>query len=1607
MKKIFLFVLLTAGLFLVGCKKNPPIEPTLAFDDTEIAILVDETFTLTPIITELTGDDLVEYVVANPAVVNFVDDEWVGLQEGTTTITASLKEYEDVEVVITVVVSLQTYVLTYHDGEETTPVNFDENDLPLTLTEPTKSGFVFLGWFTTAELSGDAITSIDEVGNIDVYAGWEEEEITFNILYQVNGGTLPEDAPTTYSNLTLPFTLPVPTKAGYVFVGWYEDSTFSGENLSVLEDLSKQNLALYARYLDVAPYTITYYLNDGVNSSANPTSYSLVDVPLSISPATKSGFTFGGWYDNPLFRGEAIEVIDFAQNKKLYAKWIGEISVELIDTYFNPDLSGTAAGTAVNYLGVEYTFGTTAFATLVEAVNAATGKVLIAGDSSENITISKSNLTLQGPNAYINPNTGTRVAEATLSGTITIATNVEKIVINGLAFTGAAKVTGTGKISNIQFINNYVHHTAAATAAWIEAAGYTSGFFVFSSSTNYEIKDFVVARNKFDHVSDANLNFIRITNLTVDGNVFHEFDRDAIRFDTGGYNQGDFVFTNNEFTNDTLKGYNGIYFRIYGGDGITPTNITVTKNYFKNIGQPANLYYSGAISMRNYQEKGATILIQFNEFESCANYIEIRNNATALNHAEHDWIAIANYNIFKGIPTTYYYRNWVGSDSETTNPPTMNMEYNYFEDGSGNPITDLAPHAAKFMDMASYANNYQSRQEYDDAIVEMTTGRIDLYVNLDWSTKTANEVFEYEGKDLTYGVNAFSSLQEAITVAAEGMRIFVLPGTYSEAVLINKNNLTFFTLNQNIDPNNEIREPEATFSSIISLASGLVGVNINGFAFTGSAQVVSLGSVSDLVFQYNYYHNTTLGSGDTGLLYLKESTVNTQQHYRLTINNNRFEATGNPRLVNMDKVEDLVVQDNYFETANTVYADALRVYYLSGNSPILIEGNTFTKIYQYAIFFSVNYQAKQIDIINNTFDTITTGGISIRAYTGSATVEDKVKVNVLYNRFINVAGNAVRVDHTGNATTSVHDIQVHYNLFMDTVPQYYFYNNGDGTAANVDSNFYSEGTTPSAAKLKGTATAINNYATEAETPVYEESGEDVLPTSVNITNPVSSLEEGLTHQLQVSVGPANATLKKVSYSSSDPSIATVSSSGLVEAIRAGEVTITVVSDADGGVFTTMNLQVVEKARIEVRYEGNGVLHASENLPLTYHLFFDTSESVNWESSNTAVATVDAAGTVTAVASGVVEITATVNNTTQSATIGLTVVGSEITDPLLLYLIEVNTGVIFTEEVYYVGSDDGSADYPNRIYDTVSDYHFGTFTITRNMLPTDRANYSGVTMSSIEFITVHDTAGSGSTSTAYANSHWCTNTTNTATSWHYTTGNDGIFQQLEDTIKGYHAGDGSRSFELVDTGIPASGSEKGVVGLSPRGFYTINGIETTILAPIYAQITESGIYTTIGQNGNYWMNKAYFNSTYDVLANHGGNNNSIGIETAVNNGSDVYYTWHRTAKLIAQLLMAHDLETDRVLFHNNFSGKPCPRTMLTHELTDYFYQMVEAEYRILKDYSDYTITLVSNDPTIIDHTGRVIGRPQETTNVTFTITVSKTGVTQSVTLNALVPGQSNW
>ena len=162
--------------------------------------------------------------------------------------------------------------------------------------------------------------------------------------------------------------------------------------------------------------------------------------------------------------------------------------------------------------------------------------------------------------------------------------------------------------------------------------------------------------------------------------------------------------------------------------------------------------------------------------------------------------------------------------------------------------------------------------------------------------------------------------------------------------------------------------------------------------------------------------------------------------------------------------------------------------------------------------------------------------------------------------------------------------------------------------------------------------------------------------SVSLDRTSAELTEGDEITLAVTVKPDNATNKGVSWSSSDPSVASVSE-GKVTALKPGKATITVKTDDGGRTATcevTVNAKVypVESVSLD---RTSAELTEGDEITLTATVKPDnaTNKSVSWKSSDPSVASVSE-GKVTALKPGKATITVKTDDGGRTATCEVTV-----------------------------------------------------------------------------------------------------------------------------------------------------------------------------------------------------------------------------------------------------------------------------------------------------------------------------------------------------------------
>ena len=455
---------------------------------------------------------------------------------------------------------------------------------------------------------------------------------------------------------------------------------------------------------------------------------------------------------------------------------------------------------------------------------------------------------------------------------------------------------------------------------------------------------------------------------------------------------------------------------------------------------------------------------------------------------------------------------------------------------------------------------------------------------------------------------------------------------------------------------------------------------------------------------------------------------------------------------------------------------------------------------------------------------------------------------------------------------------------------------------------------------------------------------------------------------------------------------------------------------------------------------------------------DPNTVLVWESSNPSVATV-VDGVVTGLQSGTSIITATIEGTEYTMSLGITVLPETISEAVQ-FILDSHNSEAFTKRRLPIGS--GTPNYYYDVMGSVSDILFSNLKVNDMFL--ENGNKSGDYYSreyykaNVEFIAVHYTANF--TSGAYNNANYFASGDGDV-SIHYVTGNDGVYHCLDDKLYGgWHAGDSSsryysnsetytddgeyKTFSWLPTGVKYDGTDLLDVefSVSDDFYYEINGKKTTVKLPEtydYKSRTTNHIYNADGTissapgfseqfegrspesffndqafpvkvvNGEYYMGSTWwcYTQVYEGrICSSGGNTDSIGIESCVDKNSNLWYTWHLTAQLVAKLMEENNLGIERVKGHHFFSGKDCPQPLLENdqEIWKEFIEMVKAEYTRRTKFAGYEFTLTTEDTTYLHKNGYVKKWGDTAQSLEYTVTVTNGNTTEEITLYTYIPAK---
>jgi len=230
------------------------------------------------------------------------------------------------------------------------------------LPTPMRTGYIFGGWYTGTGGSGANITSsttVTTMANQTLYAKWTAN--TYTVSFDSQGGSVASNQTVTFNSLY--GALPMPTRTGYTFGGWYTGTGGSGANITSASAVTTPaNHTLYAKWT-ANIYTVSFDSQGGSAASNQTVTYNSQYGTLP-TPA-RTGYTFGGWYTGTGGSGANITtstVDKTPSNHTLFAKWTASTYTVSFDSQEGSAVSNQIAtfdsqyGTLPTPMRTGYTF---------------------------------------------------------------------------------------------------------------------------------------------------------------------------------------------------------------------------------------------------------------------------------------------------------------------------------------------------------------------------------------------------------------------------------------------------------------------------------------------------------------------------------------------------------------------------------------------------------------------------------------------------------------------------------------------------------------------------------------------------------------------------------------------------------------------------------------------------------------------------------------------------------------------------------------------------------------------------------------------------------------------------------------------------------------------------------------------------------------------------------------------------------------------------------------------------------------------------------------------------------------------------------------------------
>lgn len=217
----------------------------------------------------------------------------------TTTVTGNVTYYAHWTA------TKRSYTATFNGNGGSTPspssITKEYNTALGTLPTCSRTGYIFLGWYTASSGGTKISTTTVVTKDITYYAQWSINSYT--LTFNPNGGTVtPTSKDLEYNSAY--GTLPTPTRVSdaqytYTFAGWYTAAT-GGTQVTATTKMAAKDTTVYAHWTsNTRSYTVSYQTTYGtLNKTSQSVAYNSKGSCTLTMPNNTAEFTytFVGWY---------------------------------------------------------------------------------------------------------------------------------------------------------------------------------------------------------------------------------------------------------------------------------------------------------------------------------------------------------------------------------------------------------------------------------------------------------------------------------------------------------------------------------------------------------------------------------------------------------------------------------------------------------------------------------------------------------------------------------------------------------------------------------------------------------------------------------------------------------------------------------------------------------------------------------------------------------------------------------------------------------------------------------------------------------------------------------------------------------------------------------------------------------------------------------------------------------------------------------------------------------------------------------------------------------------------------------------------------------------